>query len=275
MSWSRHRLVTWMRSDPPERRWTSSIQNWTSCGPCSWSARVSTTGGSVLVPPALSTPESEQAEAARATATAASRVNARVSDRRRCMGSSLARRPDASRARPTAHQARPQFSHRSDQGEPLVRPGSALWSPTRSGSSSVRSGASATGRRALTDTPWPSNPVMRRQAVRGVLGAPLVEPGGYACDHRHMAGGVPLQRAAQLGLLLAGLALGAVSLAIARGEPAFSLAGGSPAAGVAGLVAGWSLLAAGLGAWARRPASRFGLLVAAAGLAWLLAEWNN
>jgi signal transduction histidine kinase len=90
-----------------------------------------------------------------------------------------------------------------------------------------------------------------------------------------MAGGVPLQRAAQLGLLLAGLALGAVSLAIARGEPAFSLAGGAIAAGVAGLVAGWSLLAAGLGAWARRPASRFGLLVAAAGLAWLLAEWNN
>jgi signal transduction histidine kinase len=90
-----------------------------------------------------------------------------------------------------------------------------------------------------------------------------------------MAGGVPLQRAAQLGLLLAGLALGAVSLAIARGEPAFSLAGGSAAAGVAGLVAGWSLLAAGLGAWARRPASHFGLLVAAAGLAWLLAEWNN
>jgi signal transduction histidine kinase len=90
-----------------------------------------------------------------------------------------------------------------------------------------------------------------------------------------MAGGVPLQRAAQLGLLLAGLALGAVSLAIARGEPAFSLAGGSPAAGVTGLVAGWSLLAAGLGAWARRPVSRFGPLVAAAGLAWLLAEWNN
>jgi signal transduction histidine kinase len=90
-----------------------------------------------------------------------------------------------------------------------------------------------------------------------------------------MAGGVPLQRAAQLGLLLAGLALGAVSLAIARGEPAFSPAGGAIAAGVAGLVAGWSLLAAGLGAWARRPASRFGLLVAAAGLAWLLAEWNN
>jgi signal transduction histidine kinase len=90
-----------------------------------------------------------------------------------------------------------------------------------------------------------------------------------------MAGGVPLQRAAQLGLLLAGLALGAVSLAIARGEPAFSLAGGSIAARVAGLVAGWSLLAAGLGAWVRRPASRFGPLVAAAGLAWLLAEWNN
>jgi hypothetical protein len=50
-------LVTWMRSDPPARGWTSSIQNWTWSGPCSWSARVSTTGGLVLVPPALSASE--------------------------------------------------------------------------------------------------------------------------------------------------------------------------------------------------------------------------
>ena len=90
-----------------------------------------------------------------------------------------------------------------------------------------------------------------------------------------IAGDIPLGRAVRLALLAAALGLGLLSLAIARGEPAFSLAGGSPAAGVAGLVAGWSLLAAGLGAWARRPTSRFGPLVAAAGLAWLLAEWNN
>ena len=66
-----------------------------------------------------------------------------------------------------------------------------------------------------------------------------------------------------------------MSLAIARGEPAYSLAGNAPAAWAAGLLAGWSLIAAGLGAWARRPGSRFGPLVVAAGLAWFLAEWNN
>jgi signal transduction histidine kinase len=90
-----------------------------------------------------------------------------------------------------------------------------------------------------------------------------------------MAGDVPLERAARLALLPAGLALGAVSLAIAHGEPAYARAGGSLAAGVAGLLAGWSLVAAGLGAWARRRTSRLGPLVAAAGLAWFLAEWNN
>jgi signal transduction histidine kinase len=90
-----------------------------------------------------------------------------------------------------------------------------------------------------------------------------------------MAGEVSLERAARIGLLTAGLALGVVSLALARAEPAYALGGGSLAAGLAGLMAGWSLVAAGLGAWARRPTSRFGALVAAAGLAWFLAEWNN
>ena len=89
-----------------------------------------------------------------------------------------------------------------------------------------------------------------------------------------IAGGLPLGRAVRLALLAAGLALGLVSLAIARGEPAYSLAGNAPEAG-AGLLAGWSLIAAGLGAWARRPGSRFGPLAVAAGLAWFLAEWNN
>jgi signal transduction histidine kinase len=90
-----------------------------------------------------------------------------------------------------------------------------------------------------------------------------------------IAGDIPLGRAVRLALLAAALGLGLLSLAIARGEPAYSLGGGSLTAEVAGLLAGWSLTAAGLGAWARRPTSRLGPLVAAAGLAWFLAEWNN
>ena len=90
-----------------------------------------------------------------------------------------------------------------------------------------------------------------------------------------IAGEVRLGRAVRFALLAAGLALGLVSLAITRGEPAYSLAGTAPAASAAGLLAGWSLIAAGLGAWARRPGSRFGPLVAAAGMTWFLAEWDN
>jgi signal transduction histidine kinase len=84
-----------------------------------------------------------------------------------------------------------------------------------------------------------------------------------------------LGRAARLALVLAAVALGGLWLAIDRTEPAYSLAGGSLAAELAGLVAGWSLVGAGLGAWARRPTSRFGPLLVAAGLAWFLAGWNN
>src|SRR5215218_2551674 len=90
-----------------------------------------------------------------------------------------------------------------------------------------------------------------------------------------IAGDITLGRAGRFALLAAGLGLGLLSLAIARGEPAYSLGGGSLTAEVAGLLAGWSLIAAGLGVWARRPGSRFGPLVVAAGLAWFLAEWNN
>ena len=90
-----------------------------------------------------------------------------------------------------------------------------------------------------------------------------------------IAGEVRLGRAVRFALLAAGLALGLVSLAMTRGEPAYSLAGTAPAASAAGLLAGWSLIAAGLGAWARRPGSRFGPLVAAAGMTWFLAEWDN
>jgi signal transduction histidine kinase len=82
-------------------------------------------------------------------------------------------------------------------------------------------------------------------------------------------------RAGRLTLLAASVVLGLVSLAVIRGEPAYSLAGTAPAAWAAGLLAGWSLTAAGLGAWARRPGSHFGPLAVAAGLAWFLAEWDN
>ena len=56
-------------------------------------------------------------------------------------------------------------------------------------------------------------------------------------------------------LFLAGIAFGALSLAIARREPAFSFAGELPTRAAAELIAGWSLLAVGLVAWARRRGS--------------------
>jgi signal transduction histidine kinase len=90
-----------------------------------------------------------------------------------------------------------------------------------------------------------------------------------------IAGDLSLRRAGRLVLLAAGLMLGLVSLAVTRGESAYSLAGSASAAWAAGLLAGWSVIAAGLGAWVRRPGSRFGPLAVAAGLAWFLAEWDN
>jgi signal transduction histidine kinase len=82
---------------------------------------------------------------------------------------------------------------------------------------------------------------------------------------------VPLR----LALWPAGLALGAFSLAIARDEPAFSFAGSSLEGAVALLGAGWALLTCGLLFWVRRPANAVGPLLAAAGCAWFLAEWDN
>jgi signal transduction histidine kinase len=76
-------------------------------------------------------------------------------------------------------------------------------------------------------------------------------------------------------VLVAGLALGVASLAIARGAPDGSFGGGSTAAALALLMAGWALVGCGVVAWVRRPSSRFGTLVVAAGAAWLLVEFNN
>jgi signal transduction histidine kinase len=79
----------------------------------------------------------------------------------------------------------------------------------------------------------------------------------------------------QLVVLVAALALGLASLAIARSHSAGSLGGVSTLDSIALLGAGWALVAVGGTAWARRPASRFGRLLAAAGCAWLLVEFNN
>jgi signal transduction histidine kinase len=78
-----------------------------------------------------------------------------------------------------------------------------------------------------------------------------------------------------LALWPVGLAVGVGSLAIARGTPGYGSAGSSLWTAAAGLAAGWALIAVGLIAWARRPASRFGLLLAAGGISWFLQEWNN
>ncbi len=75
--------------------------------------------------------------------------------------------------------------------------------------------------------------------------------------------------------LAAGLGLGAASLTIARDAPDGSLAGSSAAAGAVLLGVGWALLICGVIAWGRRPASRFGVLLAGAGFAWLVVELEN
>ena len=84
-----------------------------------------------------------------------------------------------------------------------------------------------------------------------------------------------LGRTVWLALWPVGLAVGVGSLAIARTTPGYGFAGASPWAAAAALAAGWALIAVGLIAWARRPTSRFGLLLAAGGFAWFLLEWNN
>lgn len=76
-------------------------------------------------------------------------------------------------------------------------------------------------------------------------------------------------------LFLAGIALGSLSLAIARREPASSFAGELPTRAAAELIAGWSLLAVGLAACARRRGRTFGPLLVGASFGWFLLEWNN
>jgi signal transduction histidine kinase len=76
-------------------------------------------------------------------------------------------------------------------------------------------------------------------------------------------------------VLVGGLGLGLGSLAAARAAPAGSLAGASTLPELVLVGAGAALVACGVAAWARRPGSRFGPTLAAAGGAWLAAELNN
>lgn len=84
-----------------------------------------------------------------------------------------------------------------------------------------------------------------------------------------------LSRDVRLGVAALGLASGVTSVAIARHNPTGSFGGGSIADGIIELCGGWSLLAAGLVFWSRRPRNRFGLLLTAAGFVWFLSEWSN
>ena len=72
-----------------------------------------------------------------------------------------------------------------------------------------------------------------------------------------------------------GIALGVGSVLIVRDAPGSSLSGGSTGAIVVLVGVGWAQLACGLIASIRRPASRFGVLLAAAGAAWFLVEYIN
>ena len=58
-------------------------------------------------------------------------------------------------------------------------------------------------------------------------------------------------------------------------HPGWWFAGESDTASALTLLAGLGLIGSGAAAWHRHPASRFGPLLSAAGVAWFLLEWNN
>jgi signal transduction histidine kinase len=78
-----------------------------------------------------------------------------------------------------------------------------------------------------------------------------------------------------VGVFGLGIAAGILTLNLARDHSDYWFAGSSRLAGAAFLATGWTLIASGLALRLRRPASRTGLLLAAAGFAWLVPEWNN
>jgi signal transduction histidine kinase len=74
---------------------------------------------------------------------------------------------------------------------------------------------------------------------------------------------------------LGAFGFGLLSLLMAQSRPGVTFGGESWEAGVAELVAGWALIGAGLYIWWGRGERRSGFLLAMAGLAWYVAEWDN
>ena len=83
------------------------------------------------------------------------------------------------------------------------------------------------------------------------------------------------RQATAVAISALGAAAGVFSLDVARDDPSRWFAGTSTVAGLAFLAAGWALIGVGLAFWLRRPGNRFGPLLATAGFAWFLLEWNN
>jgi signal transduction histidine kinase len=99
------------------------------------------------------------------------------------------------------------------------------------------------------------------------------------CHAAAVAPSVPrpdrLTRPAMLAVWLGAFGFGLLSLLIARSHPGATFGGVSWEAGVAELVAGWTMIGAGWFVWWRRGGRRSGLLLAMAGMAWFVAEWDN
>ena len=74
---------------------------------------------------------------------------------------------------------------------------------------------------------------------------------------------------------LGAFGFGFLSLLIAQSHPGATFGGESWAAGVLELVAGWSMIGAGLYVWWGRGEGRSGLLLALGGMTWFVAEWDN
>jgi signal transduction histidine kinase len=74
---------------------------------------------------------------------------------------------------------------------------------------------------------------------------------------------------------LGAFGFGLLSLLIAQSHPGATFGGESWEAAVVELVAGWSMIGAGLYVWVGRGERRSGLLLALAGMTWFVAEWDN